>query len=478
MDALAFAARKRAVLEECDVAPQIFQEVQPRLEEFLQPFVASLARREQVEHVRTFVSGLLSDLDHRTVESIAYRFGQERLPLQHFIGASEWDDGRLREELARQIGTQLGEPDGVLVFDPSSFPKSGRESVGVARQWCGRLGKIENCQVAMFLGYVSSREHMLVDTRLYLPKEWTTDAARMRKAGVPKGTKYRTRHELALELLEKHGSTLPHQWITGDDEMGRPSWFRRRLRELREQYLFAVPSNTAIRDLEVDAPQWTGRGRPRKRPWQSVSEWAEAQPARAWTKLDVRDAAKGPLLVEAIKCRVRTRDEKRRECPDDEVLIVIRYRDRDRAVTKIDFHLSNASAETSLAEFTRAAKAEHRLEECLQRAKSEAGLADYEVRNWIGWQHHQTLSLIATWFLTTESRRGKKMDTSDYTATNPRRYLTNPAPRVRMRYSVAYPSRTRDTPAAQRTCPPLSLETAQPTRTIKHQQTTNLRQSK
>ena len=448
MEALAFEARKRAVLKECDVAPQIFQEVEPRLEEFLQPFVASLVRREQVEHVRTFVSGLLSDLEHRNVESIAYRFGHERLPLQHFIGASEWDDGRLREELARQIGTQLGEPDGVLVLDPSSFPKSGRESVGVARQWCGRLGKIENCQVAMYLGYVSSREHMLVDTRLYLPKEWTTDAARMRKGGVPKGTKYRTRHELALELLAKHGSTLPHRWITGDDEMGRPAWFRRRLRELREQYLLAVPSNTSIRDLEVEPPVGTGRGRPLKRPWQSVSSWADAQPASAWTKLDVRDAVKGPLVVELLSRGVSTRNGKRQESADDEVLVVIRYRDRDRAVTKTDFYLSNARPDTPLAEFARAAKAEHRIEECLQRAKSEAGLADYEVRNWIGWHHHQTLSLIATWFLTTESRRGKKMDPSDHPATNSRRHLTNPPPRVRMRYSVPHPIRTQDTPAA------------------------------
>ena len=166
----------------------------------------------------------------------------------------------------------------------------------------------------------------------------------------------------------------------------------------------------------------------------------------AWTKLDVRDAAKGPLLVEAIKRRVRTRNDKRQESPDDEVLVVIR--DRDRAVTKIDFYLSNASPETPLSEFARAAKAEHRIEECLQRAKSEAGLADYEVRHWIGWQHHQTLSLIATWFLTTESRRGKKMDPGDHAPTNPRRDLPNPAPRLRMRYSVPHPIRTPDTPAA------------------------------
>jgi SRSO17 transposase len=205
MEASEFESRKQAVLEECVVAPGIFQKVEPRLEAFLEPFVESLARREQVGHVHTFVSGLLSDLKHRNVESIAYRFGQERLPLQHFIGASEWDDRVLRDELARQIGGELGEADGVLVFDPSGFPKSGRESVGVARQWCGRLGKIDNCQVAIYLGYVSSREHALVDHRLYLPKEWTTDSKRMAKAGVPKGTKYRTRHQLALELLALTG---------------------------------------------------------------------------------------------------------------------------------------------------------------------------------------------------------------------------------------------------------------------------------
>lgn len=443
-----FQARKAAVLEECKLAPQVFEDVGLRLEQFMEPFVDSLTRKEQVGHALTFVRGLLSDVEHRNVESIAYRFGQDRMPLQWFIGVSKWDDQPLREELTRQIAGELGDPDGVLVFDPSAFPKSGRESVGVARQWCGRLGKVENCQVAVYLGYVSRHEHALVDTRLFLPREWTQDKARMKKAGVPKGTKFRTRHELALELLDQHGEKLPHRWITGDDEMGRPSWFRRRLRTLREQYLFAVPSNTSIRDLEVEPPIRTGPGRAPQRPWQSVSAWAAAQPTSAWTRIDVRDAAKGPLIVEVLKRRVRTRDEKRRECPDDEVLVVIRYRDRDRAVTKIDFHLSNANPDTPLAEFARAAKAEHRIEECLQRAKSEAGLADYEVRNWIGWHHHQTLSLIATWFLTTESRRGKKMDAGDHPAANPRRHLANPPPRLRMRYSVSHPTRTQDTPAA------------------------------
>ena len=126
MDANEFEARKAAVLAECELAPAIFEQVRPRLERFMEPFVVSLGRREREEHAVRFVQGLLSDLSHKNAESIAYRFGQERLPLQNFLGTSEWDDRVLREELVRQIGRELGEPHGVIVFDPSGFPKSGR----------------------------------------------------------------------------------------------------------------------------------------------------------------------------------------------------------------------------------------------------------------------------------------------------------------------------------------------------------------
>jgi len=455
-----FQARKAALLQECELAPQVFEEVSPRLKQFMEPFVDSLARKEQVGHALTFVRGLLSDLDHRNVESIAYRFGQERMPLQWFIGVSKWDDQPLRQELTRQIAHDLGDPDGVLVFDPSAFPKSGRESVGVARQWCGRLGKVENCQVAVYLGYVSCHEHVLVDTRLYLPKEWTEDKARMKKAGVPKGTKYRTRHELALEMLAQHGANLPHRWITGDDEMGRPYWFRRDLRELGEQYLLAVPSNLAIRDLEVEPPPRVGKRCPPNRPWEGVDEWLAAQPATACSTLDVRDCAKGPLLVEILKRRVAARTEKGQQAPD-EVLVVIRYKDRDRrSVVKTDYYFSNASPETPLLEFARVAKAEHRIEECIQRCKSEAGLADYEVRNWVGWHHHQALSLIANWFLVRETRRGKKMDSRDHAAADPGRHLPDPASRVQMRFAVTHRTRTRGPLETQRVGPPVPLEAA------------------
>src|SRR5713101_2166050 len=214
-------------------------------------------------------------------------------------------------------------------------------------------------------------------------------------------------------MLATHGAALPHRWMAGDDEMGRPSWFRRRLARLGERALLAVPSNTTRRDLETPPPEYGGKGRHPTRPWQSVVAWSQALDDAAWRRIDVRDGAKGPLVVEVVKRRVVSRTHRRQQ-GDEEMLVVIRYRDRDnQQVVKVDYYLSNAAPETPLGECARVAKAEHRIEACRQRSKSEAGLADYEVRNWTGWHHHQTLSCIATWFLVTETRGGKKMDASD-----------------------------------------------------------------
>ena len=417
-----YPIRKAQLLEECQVAPEVFEQVMPRLRAFMAPFVDTLQGQAPRAHAQTYVQGLLSDVERKNVESIAYHFGQDRLGLQGFIGWDDWDDAPLRHTLWSQVGQHLGQADGVLVFDPSAFPKSGRESVGVARQWCGRLGKVDNCQVAIYLGYVSRQGHTLVDLRLYLPKEWTQDKARLDKAGVPKVHRgYRTRHQLALEMLATNGVALPHRWMAGDDEMGRPSWFRRRLATLGERDLLAVPANTLRRDLETEVPESSGRGRRPNRPWHSVAQWSQALGDDAWKRIDVRDGAKGPLVVDVVKRRVASRTHRRQQ-GDEETLVVLRSRDRaQEQVVQVDYSLSNAAPETPLEECARVATAEHRMEECLQRSKSEAGLSDYEVRHWTGWHHHQTLSFLATWFLERETHRGKNMDTgTDVTADAPR----------------------------------------------------------
>ena len=278
-----------------------------------------------------------------------------------------------------------------------------------------------------------------MDQRLFLPKEWTKDKARLDKAGVPKAYRaYRTRHQLALEMLAKNGAGLPHGWISGDDEMGRPYWFRRRLATLGERYLLAVPSNTAMRDLETEPPEYRGQGRRPRPPWQSVEAWSQSLGEEAWHRIDVRDGSKGPLVVEAVKRRMMSRTH-RRQPGDEEMLVVIRYRDRDQQeVVKVDYYLSNATPETPVWEFARVAKAEHRIEECIQRSKSEAGLADYEVRNWTGWQQHQTLSLLATWFLVRETARGKKMDPCDDLTADSPGHRDDFARGVSVRHHTAY----------------------------------------
>src|SRR5713101_4441781 len=445
-----YAFRKSQLLDECQMAPAIFEQVIPRLYTFMKPFVKTFQGQVADQHAKTYICGLLSDVEHKNVESIAYRFGQSRLPLQGFIGWADWDDEPLRSELISQVNRHLGQGDGVLVFDPSAFPKSGRESVGVARQWCGRLGKVDNCQVAIYLGYVSRKGHSLVDTRLYLPKEWTKDHARLDKAGVPRACRgFRTRHQLALAMLAKNGASLPHGWIAGDDEMGRPYGFRRRLASLGERYLLAVPSNTAIRDLEGEPPGSSGRGRPPTRPWQRVEAWSQSLDDEAWQRIDVRDGSKGPLVVEVVKRRVVSRTHRRQQ-GDEELLVVIRSRDRDQEqVVKVDYYLSNAVSETPLWELARVAKAAHRIEECIQRSKSEAGLADYEGRHWTGWQHHQTLSFLATWFLERETHRGKKMDPCDHLATDSPGHRHDLTRRVSVRNDVAYASGTSKALATQ-----------------------------
>jgi len=410
-----FAARLKELLDDATVSPAVLRDMLPRLERFVEPFAALLATPEQQTHLHEYVAGLVSNLERKNVEEIAYYHDQDRQALQKFIGQVPWDHRPLLTELARQVGAEIGEADGVIVFDPSGFPKKGNASVGVQRQWCGRLGKIDNCQVGVYMGYVSRIEHALVDLRLYLPKEWANKKKRRKKAGVPKEIRFQTRHEQALEMLREKGALLPHNWIAGDDEMGRSSKFRGELRALEERYLLAVPSNTLIRDSEVEAPPYSGRGPRPKVPFQRVDRWTAALPASAWQTIEVRPGEKGPLTTQIVKRRVQAKEG--RQTGPEEILVVTREQQSDGSF-KHDYYLSNAAADTPLPEFARVAKAEHRIEECIKRAKKEAGLADYEVRTWEGWHHHQTLSLLATWFLIKETRRGKKLDPSNHPATD------------------------------------------------------------
>jgi SRSO17 transposase len=403
-----YDARLKEMLAQAEVPTESVDGFLTRLEAFVVPFAASLVSDEQRCHALEYLTGLLSKLEHKTAEGIAYLHDRERQGLQKFIGLSPWDHSPLSLRLARQVADELGEADGVIVFDPSGFVKKGTKSVGVARQWCGRVGKTENCQVGIYMAYVSRKEHAIVNTRLYLPEEWTRDRGRCEAAGVPREVRFRTRHELALEMLDEHGAVLPHAWVAGDDEMGRPSAFRLKLRGRGERYLLAVPSNTWVRDIEAPPPERASRGPRPWNPFMRMDRWREALAESAWATVEVRDGEKGPLFVDVVKRRVRARTPTNGTGPE-ELLLITRERQQDGAF-KHDYYLSNADPETTPEGLARVTRSAHRVEECFRRAKGEAGLGDYQVRTWGAWHRHQTLALLAAWFLNGETRRGKNPD--------------------------------------------------------------------
>jgi SRSO17 transposase len=408
-----FEVRRKELLKDAEIRPEVSKDMLKRLTDFIVPYTACLGRREQKEHLHVYLEGLSSDLKRKNVEAIAYLHDQDRAALQYFIGCSAWDHEPMMEELCRQVGAELGEEDGVLAFDPSGFKKAGKESVGVTRQWLGRLGKVDNGQVGVFLGYVSRKGHALCDARLYLSEDRSKDRAHRKKCGVPRAIRFQAKQELALSMLDKHGAFLPHRWVTGDDEMGRSSRFRIALRERGEQYLLAIPSNTTVRDLDAEPPLWKGTGPKLKTHFCQVRRWRESLPETAWKTVDVRDGEKGPLVMEIVVRRVQARIDGRRIGPEEWLVVT---RAKEGSDWRFAYHLTNAPAHTVPEELARVVKAEHRIEDCFFRAKGEAGLADYEVRTWNGWHHHQTISLMATWFLTLEERRGKKIDPSDHGA--------------------------------------------------------------
>jgi SRSO17 transposase len=454
-----FEERKQAMMAECEVDPALFQGMLDRLEAFVRPFADQLSTPEQRGHLGNYVAGLCSSVERKTSETIAYFHGQDRQALQRFMGWVEWDHRPLLRELARQVGETLGEADGVLVLDPSAFEKKGTESVGVQRQWNGRAGKVDNCQVGVYLAYVSRREQALVDVRLFLPQSWANDKRRRAKCHVPPGVVFATKLELALEMIEANRAVLPHTWVVGDDEFGRSTAFRRNLREIGERYLLAIPSNTRVRDLEAEPPPYRGSGKRPLVPFVRVDKWCAKLPPEAWTKIDVRDGEKGPLVVEVAVTRVLAITE-RTQRESEEVLVVTRRVEEDGRVVH-DYWLSNAAPHTPRGEFARAAKSRGRIEQCLQRGKSETGLADYETRTWQGWHHHQTLSLLATWFLVLERIRGGKKDADHHPLATPRRHRHVAVPRHRPAPSRTLGPRNPHPTPPQRIRQDLSLEKTQ-----------------
>lgn len=421
--------RREELLSDCIVSPDVFNQMVDRLGEFVVPY-QQILETEAVQHpMHLYLQGLLSQLPGKNAEDIAAWVNVDRQVIQDFIGIAPWDHRPLIGVLVGQVAKRLGLPDGIIAFDPSSFPKRGTHSVGVKRQWCGHRGKIDNCQVGVFMGYVSGQEHALLDFRLSLPQEWARDEQRRQECHVPKEVRYQTRHEQCLEMLDQWGEQVPHRWVTGDDELGRHTRFRHDLRERGERYVLGVPCNTTIRDLEAPLPEPSGRGTRPKAPWQSVTQWRQGLDAEAWTHLQVRDGEKGPVEIEIVRRRVQTRMARKRTGPEEWLVVTRRAMTDTRPLEakaspdatdqdaryRYHYYLSPTWGSEreleapSLLELARVIKAGACIEASFKRGKSEVGMDEYQVRTWEGWHHHMALSLLAVWFLIGETHRGQHL---------------------------------------------------------------------
>src|SRR6516164_10485862 len=305
------------------MTPKDLRRALPLFEEFAERFTPLLVNDQRTEsrreRAKAYLRGLLLDAEStKTAEAIALKVhgdpSQVRMT-QVFLGQSAWRDEPLRQELVSWVDQELGSEQGTLIVDESGIPKCGDKSVGVARQYCGATGKIDNCQVGVFLAYASGQGHTLLDARLYLPEEeWAKDPARRQAAGVPAEVVFRTKPELAAELVLGPGQALRHGWVTFDEGYGKDPGFLSRLEEAGERYLGEVPKSVRVwrQRPVVEEPGRGGSGRPRQKPRvradqpapQTVEQVAAALPARAWQRLAFREGTKGTQQAEFARLRV------------------------------------------------------------------------------------------------------------------------------------------------------------------------------
>jgi len=341
-------------------------------------------RSEPRQRVRAYLVGLLSPIERKNGWQLAEQAG-EATPtgMQRVLSGAHWSADAVRDDLRAYVVEHLGDPAGVLIIDETGFLKKGTKSAGVKRQYSGTAGRIENCQVGVFLAYASRYGRTFLDRELYLPREWTDDTARREEAGVPADVTFQTKPQLARQMLERAlDADIPASWVTADEVYGGDRSLRLWLEAQQQPFVVAVKRTE---------PLWVGTDRgPRELP---ATEIAAAVAPEAWTRLSAGDGAKGPRLYDWVRVAIRPLRE-----PGWEHWLLIRRSLSDPE--DLAFYVCFAPAGTPLEELVCVAGTRWAIEECIEAAKGEVGLDQYEVRKWDGWYRHITLALFAHAMLT------------------------------------------------------------------------------
>jgi SRSO17 transposase len=398
----------RPSVPECNLSKRDVERFSKELTKYMKQFAPAFERIEQVKHSQAYVHGLLSDVTRKNVEQMALGLGEKVRSLQYFIGQSPWTAEPVTTIHQGLIGDTLGEPDGVALIDESSTVKQGVDSVGVARQYCGSVGKIANGQVGVYLGYASRTGYSLVEGQLFMPEGWfdETQTERRQACGVPEDLRFKTKPEIGLELLqkaEKRGN-LPFSWVAADELYGDSPAFRDGVDALGKWYFTEIKSTAPIWRTrpKVHIPRWKGHGR---RPTRLRLRYASQHPVQVkdvvknlpkqdWLQAVIKEGSKGPIACEFAFLRVI---ESRGNLPAGEVWLIIRRNLEDPSIVK--YYFSNAPTQTSLHEFVRISGMRWPIETIFEEAKGEVGFDHYEMRSWLGWLHHMLLVALAHHFL-------------------------------------------------------------------------------
>jgi SRSO17 transposase len=392
-----------------------------QLVDFHDRFGLLFGKEQARDHAYTYLKGLLACPERKSIEPIALNVGRGQVSgLQKFINVAPWQYDDVQAELQAAFADELAPsaartPIGVVgVIDESAFAKKGTESVGVARQHNGRLGKEDNCQVGVFLIGVTPDGAALLDHQLYLHGSWYDgpDAARRRaKVHVPEGLPFRTKPQIAAALVRNVAvlGTVTLDWVTADEEYGKNGELLDELERLGQHYVMEVPTTTTVWAVDPASclPACAGRGQPPKRPTReavrSVAELARRLPATSWQRLRVRDGAKGPLVFEFAAVRAWA---VRHRKPGPPIWVLIR---RSLEVEpEVKYYASNGDEGTTLKVLALVACSRHEVEDFFEDGKGHLGMAQYETRSWVGWHHHMTLVGLAHLFVTLARRRLKK----------------------------------------------------------------------
>lgn len=396
-----------------------FQRVYDSFQEFHAFFATSFGRKQWREHSRTYLQALLVQAqERRNAENLSESVGISARAMQRFLTEARWDDDAVTGRLQEYLAPRLGHPEAVWVLDGSDFPKQGRKSAGVARQYCGRLGKVANCQAGMFLAYVSPLGRALVDKGLYLPESWTSDEERCAAAGVPEERReYRGKTELALAMLER-ALALGHlraEWVAADDAFGMSPSFREGLAALGMRYVLDVPGNTPVWPLEPawSSPENRGPGRPRKprlREGQrrTMEQGGAELPDQTWREITVAEGSQGPRSYRFGAQRVRVT----RKGKPGEIHWAVYRRNLDGSEPR--YYLSNAAGDTPLETLACVGGSRWRIETEFQTEKGDLGLDEYETRSWAGWHHHIAMCLLGGAFLLGLQQDWGKKDAPDH----------------------------------------------------------------